>query len=265
MPMNLAEAVLARSRLINWLCASELQGAAALAATLETCTTAEPCRSGLPACPWCGIAFQVAMVGAVDHFIRAPAQAIRGRMTATTIVPASGCLAPDNLSTEACRAVAEEIVAVYAAAGLPPSLIGLEVSFNEDDTGEVEPHWCVHGHGINLDWLSEAQEKALRAPFLRCQHVPKPVHVVELDGRLSGRQYPFKAERVRRVTFLNSGNGKRGPYRDTRHRALRVQQAVMLALVEHELGYAGRLLSHGIDREALRSHLGADWWARDGP
>ena len=263
MPMNLAEAVLAHRRLVNWLRASELQGAAGLAATLETCTTAGPCCSA--ACPRCGIAFQAAMVGAVDHFIRIPAQAIRGRMTATTIVPAAGCLAPDNLSTEACRTIAEEIVAAYASARLRPSLIGLEVSFNEDETGEVEPHWCVHGHGINLDWLSQAQDHALRAPFPPSQQVSKPVHVVELDCRLSGRQYPWKAERVRRVTFLNRGDGKRAPHRDTRHRALRVQQAVTLALIEHELGYAGRLLSHEIDREALRGHLGASWWARDGP
>ncbi len=263
MPMNPAEAVLAHRRLIYRLRASELQGAAALAATLDSCTAAEPCRSA--ACPRCGIDLQAAMVEAVDHFIRIPAQAIRGRMTATTIVPAAGCLAPDNLSTDACRTIAAEIITAYAAAGLPPSLIGLEVSFNEDDTGEVEPHWCVHGHGINIDWLSEAQNHALRAPFPRSQQVRRPVLTEALDGRLSGRQYPWKAERVRRVTFFNRGDGTRAPYRDTRHRALRVQQAVTLALVEHELGFSGRLLSHGIDREALRSHLGADWWARDGP
>ncbi len=87
-------------------------------------------------------------VSAVDHFIRVPARSIRSRMHALTIVPADGCIAPDDLTVSEYRRVGAEITTAFERLSLPPSIVGLEVSFNEDLTGKVEPHWSVHGHVI---------------------------------------------------------------------------------------------------------------------
>lgn len=86
----------ARVRLIGQLRRHNVPGATAVAAVLEACTDTHPCRSA--ACPLCGLAFQGAAVSIVDRFIRIPARAIRSRMHALTIVPASGCLTPNHLT-----------------------------------------------------------------------------------------------------------------------------------------------------------------------
>src|SRR4051812_5424409 len=86
----------ARARLIRQLRASDEPGATAVADALDACTDSSPCRNA--ACPVCGLAFQEAAVSVVEHFIGVPARAVRNRMTAVTIVPASGCLPPDEIS-----------------------------------------------------------------------------------------------------------------------------------------------------------------------
>ena len=146
-----------------------------------------------------------------------------------------------------------------------PSIVGLEVSFNEDATGKGDEHWSPHGHVLQLDWLSEAQESALRSAFSPSELVKRPVYYVPLDDDPQGRLYPFKPERIRRVTFLNKNDPRREPYLDTRRRGLRAGQSVALALVDHELGFSRRLLTHGIDREAVHRHLEGLGWPRDGP
>lgn len=258
-----SEAAWARRHLTNQLRVSDEPGTAALAAILDTCTGTAPCRSA--ACPACALAFQQAAVAIVEEHIRTPARAIRNRMTALTIVPAAGCLQPDDLSAEACDRVADEIMAALTTLCLPPTAVGIEVSANEDMTGEVEPHWSAHGHLISLEWLSRAQKAGLRACFPPSRLVKRPIHCVPLDQRLEGRLYPWKPDHVRRVIVIKNDKPERGPYRGTRHRALRPGQAVSLALVEHQRGFGGRLRIHGIDEGAVRERLVAFRWARDGP
>lgn len=258
-----AEAAQARRHLADQLRASDETGAAALAAILSTCTGSAPCRSA--ACPACATDFQQAALGIVEEHIRTPARAIRNRMTALTIVPATGCFPPDDLSAEACDRVADEIMSALARLRLPPTVVGFEVSANEDMTGEVEPHWSAHVHLINLEWLSASQKAGLRALFPPSRLVKRPIHCVPLDQRPEGRLYPWKADHVRRVTVIKNDDPERGPYRGTRHRALRPGQAVSLALVEHRRGFGGRLLIHGIDEGAVRGRLRGFRWARDGP
>lgn len=254
---------LAQRRLIYQLGTTDVCGAKTLAATLAACTVVQPCHSA--ACPACGLAFQQAAVSLVNLQIRAPAHEIRSRMTALTIVPAIGCLAPDDLTIEPYKRVGTEVSAALAVLELPPAIIGLEVSFNEDATGKVEPHWCAHAHGIGYDWLSNAQERSLRAAFPPSRLVKRPVLCVPLDSNEQGSRYPFKPERVRRVTQLKTDHPHRLPYRISKRRELRPWQAVSLALVEHQLGFSGRLLTHGINEQAVRQHLEGLGWARDGP
>lgn len=258
-----SKAALARHRLIGQLRASEVPGAEAVSDVLAACTPAAPCRSA--ACPVCGLASQATAVSLVEELISTPARAIRNRMTAITLVPASGIVAPEALSVEDFERVGAEITVAFAALALPAAIIGLEASFNEDTTGRFEDHWCVHGHANQFEWLSEVQTSGLRARFPPSRLVRQPVDCKPLDQRSQGRNYPFKPERVRRVTVWVTDHPLRAPYRDSKRRPLRPWQAVSLAIVEHELGFARRLRTHGIDERLIRGRLWAAGWGRDGP
>nr|WP_137830370.1 hypothetical protein [Methylobacterium sp. L1A1] len=253
-----AKATSGRQRLIEQLRRSDVEAAAQVADVLDACSTARPCRSA--ACPVCGAAFQEMMVAVGDHFIRTPARSFRNRAHALAIVSRLGCVATDDLRVEVFEQVGAEITAALAQLGYPPTLIGLEASFNEDFTGEVEPHWCVHGHTNGVDWPSAMQEDGLKAAFPPSRWVKRPVRIDLLDERIQGRRYPFKPERFRRVTQFVTDDPARAPYRDTKHRALRPWQAVSLAIVEHELGFDRRLLIHGIDEEAVAGRLQGLGW-----
>lgn len=253
-----ALALIERARLIYQLRNSTSPGATALADVLTACKQMSCCQSA--ACPVCGLAFQRVAADIVGTFIDAPARAVRGRMTALTIIPEAGCVRPDALATDVFRHVGNQITTAFSALGLPAAITGLEASFNEDCTNEVEPHWCVHGHGLQRDWLSAAQVAALKQMFPRSQFVKRPVMCVPLDHNQTGRIYPFKPERFRRVTRWISNHPQRRPYRDTKSRHLRPSQAVGLAIAEHELGFGGRLLVHAIDEKRVEQHLIALGW-----
>ena len=257
------KASLKQQRLIGQLHRSEIEGAAAVAAHLEACEPATLCRS--LACPVCGRAFQEVMVTVGDRFIRTPARAVRNRTHQLTIVSETGCVGLDELSPEVFERVGAETTAALADLGLPPALISLEASYNEDETGRLPPHWCAHTHGFGLDWVSAAQERGLKDRFRPSPWVKNPVRIDLLDQRIAAQRYHFKSERFRRVTELVTDHPTRNPYRDTDYRPLRPDQAVRLALAEHELGFGKRLLIHGIEAEAVRRHLASLGWPRDGP
>ncbi len=251
-------------RLIRQLWASGIMEDRRLAILLAKCTEADPCRSG--ACIHCGRDFQRVACDFVQQQVRVPAlRDVRGRMSAFTVVPAEGAMAPDNLTATTCRRVMADITTALDACGVASRALSLDISYNEDITGKFEPHWCAHVHGAARDWLSNAQAKALRKTFPPSRLVPKPVDVDHLDRDERGRLYIFKPDRVRRVTFLNGDNPKRRPYRDSKRRHLRPWQAIALARVEHELGFDYRLITNGFDENSVKAAFDAFYRARDGP
>lgn len=254
---------LAQHKLINNLLRSKTEAAENIAAQLSACTIDNPCTS--PACFHCGMRFQQAALSVVERFIGVPSRAILGRKSAVTIVPPDGCVEPAALTADAWRRVAAQIIAAFEKLDFPPIVIGMEASFNEDATGRIKPHWCIHPHGISLDWISRAQVRGLQAEFPGSPLAKRPVHCTPLDYNIAGILYANKPERFRRVTFLETRHPTRKPYRDSKRRPLRPSQAVTLAIVEHELGFGWRMLTHGIDREDVRQHLAGLGWPRDGP
>ena len=260
-----AEAVTLRRRLIDRLHIHGTPEAVALADALDACSPTLPCNSG--ACPVCGGDFQLVVVELVDREIKVAARTIRGRMHLGTIVPIIGCVEPDALTVDVCCQVRAAVTEALIACGIPPCLVAIDISFNEDATGVTPPHWCVHVHWIGLNWLSKVQVDALKQRFPSSSLVKKPVDHATLDTNPSARFYAYKPQRVRRVSHIASAkaDGSRGAYRDTKRYKLRPSQSVTLALVEHELGYRGRLINHGISRNAVKAVVDAFEWARDGP
>ena len=260
-----AHAAMVRRRLINRLRDQGAAGTCDLAEILERCTAANRCRSG--ACPTCGGDFQLAVVGLVDHTIKKPARILRGRMHTVTVAPSNGCVPPDALNIDFCEQVKAELATALTAYGHPPSVYALDISYNEDSLKRISPHWCVHTHGNGLDWLAPPKVEALKLCFPPSELVKRPVKYQELDKKSKGQLYPFKPLRVRRESYIvpAKSDGSRGAYRDTRRRDLRPWQAVALALVEHQLGFRGRLITHGIAESAVEAMFEAFEWVRDGP
>lgn len=255
----------AQARLVRYLRATTARGAGALAAVLESCTARSPCQSG--ACLRCGRDLQRAHARLVEEAIRTPARALRNRASLITLVPASACVEPGALTAQLLGSVRSQVAEAAMAAGLGPTVFGLDISYNVDLQGETDPYWMPHSHGTGLDWLSEAQNTKLRDDFPASGPIRRPVDVRELDGRPNGPEYAAKPDRFQRESYVNPGKpgAERGPYRDTRYHALRVEQAVELALVEHEVGLRARVITHGIADEVVERHLGGFNWARDGP
>ena len=259
-----AHALVERRRLIKRLLGSELPEARALADVLVDCDWQHPCRSA--ACPVCGIDFQRAAVAFQEQVIGIPARAVRNRKHALTIVPSEGCVPPDGLTLPTYLRVRAEIEAAMAACDLPPSLGAVDVSFNEDLTGQLPAHVSIHSESIGFDLVSQPTLKLLRTVFPATCFVSKPVHHQSLDYEDEALLYAFKPERVRRVTEKPKvGDDGKARRPEPNRRQLRPWQSVKLALVEHAAGYRGRLIGHKIDQSALEGLLGAFEWPRDGP
>ncbi len=260
---RLAAAETQRMLLIRWLIAHGSPQALELAGGLKNCRTSQPCRS--PACQVCGLAFQALSYKIVEGYLDPLSRGMRKRMHAIAIVPAEGCIRLGALSVEAFRRVEVLVREALRDLDFPPSIVSIEASFNEDATGRNPPHWSVHVHLLGVGWLSKDQVDELRRRFPVHRLAARPVMYEELDSDPRGKLYPFKAERVRRVTELVEDHPTRQPFRGSRRRALRQSQAVELAIVEHRLGFAGRLICHGIDEVSIKTRLSAEGWARDGP
>ena len=123
-----------------------------------------------------------------------------------TIVPTSGTFEPDKLSIDACLEARDEVLAKLMRCGVPPALGCFEVAFNEDETGEVAPHWCAHSHHHVLDWPDNDCDWRLREAFPATAMTKRPVKWVALDGRPNAFAYLFKPDRDRRVTYLEASN-----------------------------------------------------------
>lgn len=249
--------VLQQRRMIRWLKAAEHDpAAAALAAIIAECEPAKPCFSG--ACPVCGEGFQGFGMGVVERLIARPARGqLRGRMAMVSLIPPGGCVGPGELTAAMIAQAVDEMLAALKTAEMPACVIGVDISFDEDQTGQVPSHWCVHGHGPCLDWPAVAQLEALRRALPGTAMTSRPVHVKRLDGLSDERvaAYAFKPKRVRRVTYLDRSAEGRSPFRNTHIHELRPDQQVALANAEHEFGLMRRLVIHGLEADEVKCAL----------
>lgn len=251
-----------RSLLIYRLGRAASGAAQGLSSRLCNCGSDE---CGSAACPVCCGHHQAAASSLVDVFIQQPALAPRGRCTLVTVVPSIGIADPGTLTSQHFAEVRKALASALAAVGYSPAIFGIEASFVEDATGRFANHWSVHAHGIALDWPSAELERNLRAWFPPSGPILKPVDFERLDGRVNATLYAFKAERFRRDIRLAPATEKRASHRKGTRRPLRPKQAVELALVDHEVGFRDRLLTHGIDENHVGACLKALNWPRDGP
>lgn len=226
-----------------------------IADLLELCSAELPCCSG--ACRRCLRDLQTAGIAMErDHIQGVADRTMRGRTGRATLIPVEGWAAPGELDESHLEAVREATFRALELAKIPRAICGIEVSYNEDQTGEVPDHWQAHSCLIVPDWLSEEQQKH----FTVVCPGERAVFVERLDERDEGPAYAFKPERERRVTVLNTTHPTRQPFRDTKGYELRPWQRVILATAEHRFGLGRHQLIVGITLdEVKRSIVGLEW------
>ncbi|WP_298961042.1 hypothetical protein [uncultured Methylobacterium sp.] len=226
-----------------------------LASILSQCEPRNPCFSG--ACIICGRRMQAACCELVDERLRSLAKQVRGRMTSYHLVPAYGMVDVGNLTHRSISAFSKKVFRLLSEAKVSPSAFCIDITLNDMPNTEFKPYWCIHVHGIAVDWPSAEQVYNLKQALTRSSEIKRPVRVEPLDERLEGVAYLFKPERSRRERSLCTPVfGHRGPYHDTHRRALRPQQSVELALAEHDYGLGQRIFTIGISSSSVQYYVG---------
>ena len=183
-------------------------------------------------------------------------------MSLITIIPTAGRAEPDNLTAADYEACLENVERVLSLTQAPAAVFGIEASFNEDKDNPALNHCQVHAHGLCGNWYSDEQAETLRRVVALTTHAPRALLIEKFDDQESGRAYPYKPDRVRRVSYVDDSNPCRAPHQNTRDRDLRVLQQVELAKAEHAFGLSRRLLIHGIPAVTVnRALVGFEWLA----
>jgi hypothetical protein len=186
---------------------------------LWACRPGDPCRS--PACPCCRRAHGRWFVASGAKALRAIDDGIKvlGVTDARHSEPI-GALTPDVFWK-----TGDNIADILKRCGVTNSIVTVDISANESEDGAFEPHWQPHGWAFAPAAQVNAAEKAIRAAFPRTDTVPRPVNTQNWDGDLAALGYGF-TEPVRRVSTTKpaASDGSRAACRDTRVRALRVEQ-----------------------------------------
>lgn len=221
---------------------STLVGRAGFVKKLAGCSVLRPCGSG--ACPRCGRAIQRWFVAEVSSL---PGLA-DGQWSIISIVPDFGRFPLNEATGETLRRFRGNLEAILNLAGIEKTIGGIDVSINEHSAGEFETHGQLQA------WLlvpgsqrTGEVYQLLRSLLRKTRSNLRPLHIAPFDGRLPGIAYALKWTFSRRVTLPREvdqrGNTIRR--RNTRHRALRVQQALLLARMLHDGGFEARVVLRG--------------------
>ncbi len=131
---------------------------------LASCQPDSRCMSG--ACPECARAWQRWSVAATAAFLESQPRKFR---TILSPVHADGIAEPGTLCSTGplghLDILEPTVLSALARVGIRTAILGVDISFNEDRDGEVEPHWLIHLRGLVPKRLSKRTDKALRGKF----------------------------------------------------------------------------------------------------
>jgi hypothetical protein len=229
-----------RERRARLLRKSNNAAALALAVRLDACAPKARCRSG--ACPECGFAAQKLYAKTLRRFI----DKHRGSktITAVTIVP-TVMLPPGTLSLLSHRRALDRLKYALKLAGVQWFVGGVDFSFNEHSQNRYPAAWSWHVHGLAPTKNLVGLKRGLKGRFRSSRAIPRPVKVVEWDGRSEALNYTLKWEFERRVGrdggIRHTAFGGKRTCRVTEKQRLRSHEKRELLLHLHEIGLQGRL------------------------
>ena len=213
--------------------------AAILADRLQTCTRATPCLSA--ACNLCSGDLQRAFCDALKPLVLLR----HTRWRIASLVPGDLSVPKGDLSTCGLfQPLSRRLNDVVEQ--LPDRVVvgGFDVSLNEHQLGEVTvPVWQPHA------WLfidGDLDREVLKKKFPRSSFAPRPIVISKFDGSDRAIAYALKPNFDRREAIARTSSSRQ----NTRHRPLRVDERIELAIALHKAGLASRLFLRGVSFDA---------------
>jgi hypothetical protein len=240
-PKSFEQAAHDRDNLVKALFRDSTPEADELAETLNGCSKRNPCVSG--GCPLCRRAMQKMFVRATDELF----DAHDGRMVAANIVWRKGgvqygCLAGDTIFARLNGRLRKAL----KAAGIP-AVGGFDISANEHETGDFEPHWMPHAWLLAPAQAFKRGETVLREWFLSDhKRTFRPVQAKDFDGNPAGFAYALKTDFIRRDSLVKRilPDGSRSTF-GTRDKPIGGSERVELALALDQAGLDARMFLRG--------------------
>ena len=209
---------------------------------IGSCAPANRCLSA--ACTLCSRALQQGFIeSAMPIFAVRPHHWVVASIVAGDLYVRKGELADGSIF----RSTRERIDEVFGKRRDIRVIGGFDISLNEMAGSSSAAHWQPHVWALVR---RPVDENALRAAFPATASVPRPVVLSVFDGRSNALAYAVKANFARRETTPATSVSRR----NTRHRPLRVEERVELAIELHRSGLASRLYLRGtsFDRRTNR-------------
>jgi hypothetical protein len=240
-PKSFERAAHDRDLLVKALLRDSTPEADELAETLNGCSGQKPCLSG--GCPLCRRAMQKMWVRATDELF----DANDGRMVAANIIWRKGDIRYGRLAGDTIFARLDERLRKALKAARIPAVGGFDISANEHEAGDFEPHWMPHAWLLAPARAFRRGEAVLRQWFLSDgNRTFRPVETNDFDGNPKGFAYALKTDFIRRDSLVKRilPDGSRSTF-GTRDKPIGGPERIELALALDQAGLDARVFLRG--------------------
>lgn len=207
---------------------------------LSYCSGQHRCFSG--GCPECARLFQRACVrGVRSHFRNGAPEGCE--LVAISIIPVEARVTPGHLDGFDIDNFIRRNKSKLKRAGLEIGIGAVDFSFNQDDDGRYEDHWCPHIYIIGWTKNAEALKASLKKLFKADKTaLRRPFKVVGAQSTCQCISYAFKWRFQRRITYFDEKKARR----NTDKLRLLSAHEVELCVFLDRIGLAKRLICVGL-------------------
>jgi hypothetical protein len=209
-----------------------------VAERLTFCTPRDRCLSA--ACPECCRALQ-------RFFVLECQKLLKPQSTCVASVIDSTMSNRPTLSQVSLGGLVNRTRSILRRCGVTFAAGGVDLSFNEANNGQFDPHWCAHLWFLLPSAKRQEWESALRSSNPSGEVSPRPVRVQKWDGRDEALAYALKSDFHRRVTLYSNGQ------RNTSEQELRVAERMDLYPYLNSVGLHARVFLLGV-RPTMTEH-----------
>jgi hypothetical protein len=211
-------------------------GLRCIAEKLEYCSPNNRCYSG--ACPECGRALQRFFVSECKQLFANQSVCIASIIDSMSI--------RDELSEFSSSGLINRVRSVLRKKGVKLAAGGIDFSYNQDEIGTFGSHWCAHLWLILPNRNRDSWEPTLRLANPASEAVPRPIKVLNWDGRNEGLAYALKTSFKRRVSVRQKRRSGNVQHRNTSEQDLRVAERIPLYQYLDSIGLHARVFLLGV-------------------
>jgi hypothetical protein len=207
-----------------------------IAEKLRHCSPDSRCHCAL--CPECGTALQ-------RFFVSECKPLFDNRSTCVASIIDSKMSIRDELSQFSASGLINRVKSILRKNGVKLAAGGIDLSYNQDEIGMFESHWCAHLWLLLPDRNRDLWELALRNANPPSEAVPHPIKIMKWDGRDEALAYALKTNFKRRVSIQNNRRSGEALQRNTSEQDLRVAERIPLYQYLDSIGLHARVFLLG--------------------